>query len=123
MERQELLIRALAVWPFLTSSMFSRKENVEDEGLRKANDDTAPLSAVVIDSAEDAAEAKLAQPVMVTLGRMIFMIRTPRRRCVWWRGLTLLAMLCGNSPRRDRDHWQGPSLPPGCVMVVRYTSR
>jgi hypothetical protein len=37
--------------------------------------------------------------------------------------LTLLTMLHSRSSRRDRRHWQGPTLPPGCVMVVRYVSR
>jgi hypothetical protein len=28
----------------------------------------------------------------------------------------------GRCPRRDRHRWQGPTLPPGCVMLVRYVS-
>jgi hypothetical protein len=32
--------------------------------------------------------------------------------------LTLLAMM-----RRNRKRRQEPKLPPGCVMVVRYSSR
>ena len=58
MERQEFLIRAMAVWPFLTSLLFSRKQNVEDEGSRKVSDDTAPLCGAVIRSAEAAAGAQ-----------------------------------------------------------------
>ena len=106
MERQELLIRAMAIGPFLTSLLFSREGNVEGEGSRKASAYTSPLCGAVIRSAEDAAGAQSDQPVMVDLGPM----------------LTLLTMLRRRSPHRDRS-WQGPTLPRGCVMVVRYTSR
>jgi hypothetical protein len=37
--------------------------------------------------------------------------------------LTLLMMLRSRSSHHDRTRWQGPTLPPGCVMVVRYVSR
>ena len=37
--------------------------------------------------------------------------------------LKLLTMLRRRSPQLDRHHWQGPTLPRGCVMVVRYSSR
>ena len=123
MKAQASTSSTIALKPFLTSMPLSREVNVEHEGLRKLSDDVTTRSGAVIRSLAGLAQPKPAQPVMVRLGRMISMIRTPRRRCAWWRGLTLLTMLCQHSPSHDRLCWQGPTLPPGCVMVARYTSR
>jgi hypothetical protein len=107
MKRREVLTRAMALGPFLTLILSSRETNFEDEGSRKESGDTTTLPGAVIRSAEDAAEAQSDQPVMVNLGPM----------------LTLLTMLRRRTSRRDRPRWQGPTLPRGCVMVVRYVSR
>jgi len=37
--------------------------------------------------------------------------------------LTLLLMLRSRSPRSEPARRQGPTLPPGCALVVRYASR
>jgi hypothetical protein len=97
----------MALGPFLTSLLLSRESNFQDEGSRKVSGDTTPACGAVIRRAEDATEAQSDQPVMVNLGPM----------------LTLLTMLRRRTPRRDRPRWQGPTLPRGCVMVVRYVSR
>jgi hypothetical protein len=107
MKRQEVLAREMAVGPLLTSVLLSLESNSEDEGSRKESGDTTTLPGAVIRSAEDATEAQTDQPVMVNLGPM----------------LTLLTMLRRRTSRRDRPRWQGPTLPRGCVMVVRYMSR
>ena len=114
---------AIALGPFLTSIPLSREVNIDQESLPKSSDDVTTRSGAVMRSVAGLAEPRPTQAVMVRLGRMISMIRTPRRRRAWWRGLTLLTMLCQHSPRHDRIRLQGPTLPPGCVMVARYTSR
>jgi hypothetical protein len=109
--------------PFLTLILSSRDTEFEDEGLREVGSDTTTQSSLAIPSEKDAAEAKADQPAIVNLGRMISRIRSPRRRCACWSGLTLLTMLCRHRPRRACSRWQGPTLPRGCVMLVRYSSR
>ncbi len=71
----------------------------------------------------EALQAHSSQPEMANLGPMISGVPTTRRSCAWWGGLVLLAILRSRSSRHDRMRWQGPTLPPGCVMVVRYSSR
>ncbi len=106
MKAQAVTTSAMAPGPFLTSMLLSRQARFEDEGSRKVSGNTTGLSGAVLRSAEEAAEAQPDQPAMGHLG--------PE--------LTLLTMLRRRSPRRDR-RWQGPTLPPGCVMLVRYVSR
>ena len=122
MKAHASLGNAIALGSFLTSIPLSREVNLNHEGLSQSSDDVTTRSGAVSSRAE-LPQPQPAPPVMVRLGRMISMIRTPRRRCAWWRGLTLLTMLCQHSPSHDRLRWQGPTLPAGCVMVARYTSR
>ena len=114
---------AIALGPLLSSISSSREVNLNHESLPEPSDDVTTRFGAVIRSQAGLAEPKPVQPVMVRLERMISMIRTARRRCAWWRGLTLLTMLCQHSPRHDHLRSQGPTLPAGCVMVARYTSR
>lgn len=37
--------------------------------------------------------------------------------------LMLFQMLRSHPSRRERHRWQGPTLPPGCVVIMRYQSR
>jgi hypothetical protein len=104
MKAQLVRSRALVLGPFLTS-MLSPETNVKDEGWQQVSGDTPTLT--VTPSAAEASEARSRRPVMLKLG--------PMRRA--------LTMLRHRSPRRDRPRWQGPSLPPGCVLVVRCVSR
>jgi hypothetical protein len=62
--------------------LFSRKENAEDNGSRTASGDIAPLCGAVIRSVEEAAEAKVDQPVMVNLGPMLRLLAMLRRQGV-----------------------------------------
>ncbi|MGA3054607.1 MAG: hypothetical protein ABSD63_10400 [Candidatus Korobacteraceae bacterium] len=131
MKAQAVTTSAMAPGPFLTLILSSRQarfedkvsRHIEDEASRKLSGDTTTLSGAVLRSAEDAAEAQSDQPAMVNLGPMLSGVPTTRLGCAWWGGLTLLKMLRRRTPRRDRHRWQGPTLPPGCVMLVRYVSR
>lgn len=107
MKAQTVQSKTTTLGPFLTLILSSQEAKCEDEGSREASGDRRTGFGAVIGSAGDVAEAQSDQPVMVKLGPM----------------LSLLTMLRRRSPRRDRSRWQGPTLPRGCVMVVRYSSR
>ncbi len=84
----------------------SKKQNAADDSdARRSDAPTEP--AVVIGAAEDGAKAESGQRVMVNPGPM----------------LVLLAMLRNRRPRSHRTHSRDLSLPPGCVLAARYTSR
>lgn len=73
---------------------------------RRAKVGAINAPGVLIRSEQEAAEARSSQPVMVDLGPIL-------------RFLTMLRCL----PRGSRTHGRVPTLPAGCVIVVRYTSR
>jgi hypothetical protein len=104
MKAQGVVSSAMVLGPFLTS-MLLLETNVKDEGWPQVSGDTPTLT--IAPSAAEASEAHSRRPVMLNLG--------PMRRA--------LTMLRHRSPRRDRLRWQGPTSPPGCVVVVRYSSR
>ena len=123
MKRQEVPTTAMNPGPFLTLILSSRVAKVEDEGWRKVSSDTATLAGATFRRTEDTAEAQSDQPAIVNLARTISGVHSSRHTCGWRRGLPLLRMFCRRSQRRDRPRWQGPTLPRGCVMLVRYASR
>ncbi|MGC2111480.1 MAG: hypothetical protein WA655_18335 [Candidatus Korobacteraceae bacterium] len=103
MKAQVVLGRAISFGKFLVSMLLSREAN-PDQGSRPASGDATAQSGAVVGSPAQGFEANSRQPSTANLGltlRMMF----PRRS------------------RRNRKRWQGPSLPPGCVMLVRYSSR
>lgn len=65
-------------------------------------------------------KARIAVGSAMALGPFLTLIR---RRRTWRRCLQVQMMLLHRSPRPDCHRWQGPTLPPGCVMVVHYSSR
>jgi hypothetical protein len=65
----------------------------------------ANVPGAVIRSAKDTAEAQTS-PTMVDLGPILRLLTTLRPR-----------------PAQNRVHRQELSLPPGCVLAVRYASR
>jgi len=75
--------------------------------LRKESGDAPAMPGVVIRSVRDAMKAQCSQPAIVNLGPMV----------------ALLTMLHSRRPRRHRPPWHSLSLPPGCVLAVRYSSR
>ncbi len=97
---------AIALRPSL-NSMLLPETNVKDKASHKESGVSTALPGAVIRTAAGAAEARASQPAMVNLGPM----------------LKLLMMLRPRNSRHTRAHWQGPTLPLGCVMVVRYASR
>jgi hypothetical protein len=107
MKAQAILRSAMSLGPYLKSMLLSRQDHLDDGDSPTANVDTTALPGAVIRSAAEALEAHSSQPAMVKLGPM----------------LTLLMMSRSRGSRHHRVRWQGPALPPGCVMVVRYESR
>jgi hypothetical protein len=97
---------AIALRPSLTS-MLLPETNVEEKASRKESGVSTALPGAVIRTVPGAAKACASQPAMVNLGPM----------------LKLMMMLRRRNSRHTRAHWQGPTLPLGCVMVVRYASR
>lgn len=85
----------------------SRKKSWENDIPHTKRGDTPTMPGVAIRSAEDAAKAQFSQPAMVN----------PRPVPA------LLMMLRNRRPRSNRIPWRELSLPPGCVLAVRYMSR
>jgi hypothetical protein len=124
MKAQAVATNAVSLGLFLTSILCSQEENGHED-VPRLNGESATLSGPFAHSTKQTAEAPFDQPVtqMVNLRWMFSQVPVTRRRYALWRGLTLLTMLWGCSPRRDRPSMAGPILPHGCVMVVRYASR
>lgn len=101
--------------PFLIQMMSARRDNLDSDTARRAHNEAsrrggadAPTSAgVVIRKVKGAIKARPSQPAIVRLGPVV----------------ALLMMLRNRRPRRNRVLWHRLSLPPGCVLAVRYTSR
>src|SRR5271167_1113141 len=115
MNAQAVTTSAMVAGPFLTLILSSRPASAEDEVSRRTadevsdekNGDAPTPPGAIIRSAEDAAQAQPNQPAMVNLGPM----------------LALLMMLRSRPPRHHSVHQRELTLPPGCVLAVRYMSR
>jgi hypothetical protein len=107
MKAQGAVLRStMGLGPFLTLILLSRPARFEDE-LSKVNGDVTSVASATIHSAAEAEEAYSSQVAMVNPGpilKLLMMLRSPRS--------------C-----HDGARWQGATLPPGCVMAVRYVSR
>jgi len=123
MKTQEFVAGSMTLGPFLTLLLASRDHEFESHGLQNDSNGALTDDIVLSRDEKDAAEASFAPPRVVTLGPMTSGVSATRRTGAWWDGLTQLMTLCSRSSRHDRMRWQVPTLPPGCVMVVRYASR
>jgi hypothetical protein len=106
-KRQEFLTGSMALGPFLASLLASRDHEFESNGLPNERAGVSTADIALSRGERDVAGPHFARPRVVTPGPM----------------LRLLMMLLSRNSRRERLRWQGPTLPPGCVMVVRYVSR
>jgi len=104
MKRQEFLTGPTALEPSLKSMPGSREPESESQALEDQIKHTAPADGLPRRSEESVTDARCARPRVVTVGPMLTLLLTLRRR--------------GN--RSPRCEW---NLPPGCVLAVRYRSR
>ncbi len=104
MRRQESLTGSMALGPSLVSMPGSPEPESESQYLEDQIKHAATADGLPRRSEERVADARCARPRVVTVGPMLTLLLTLRRR--------------GDRP--PRREW---NLPPGCVLAVRYRSR
>ncbi len=106
MKAQAVPRSAISLGPFLTLFLLLRPAEFDDNLSWKVSSDTTALAGAAMRRRTKTGEEHWIWPEVVNSGQI----------------LKLLMRLRIHSSR-NRARCQGPTLPPGCVMVVRYASR